>query len=187
MAALLPTKIKFIDRWDDADDPHCENFIIGVDGTDCKTWERKHDIFPMDRPLMSHKFNHAALKYEIGVAIYEDKILWVNGPFPGTRYDMAIFRQDGPKERMPQGKIAVLDRGYQTSKPDEVNMLATPQMNDDPEVNKFMSQVRCQTETVMGRLKSFKISSDVRHVSPWSREARDGIQGCRCGHCTVPY
>ena len=109
-------------------------------------------------------------QYEIGVAIYEDKIVWVNGPFPGARHDMTIFREDGLKERMPQGKIAVLDRGYQTSKPDEVNMLATPQMNDDPEVHKFMSRVRCRTETVMGRLKSFKILSEMFHHGPEKHE-----------------
>lgn len=161
--ALLPTKIKFIDRFDD-DDPNNELFIIGVDGTDCKTWERQHELFPMDRQLMSHKFKHAALKYEIGVAVYENKIVWCNGPFPGGRHDLTIFRDDGLKERMPEGKIAIADRGYQTSKPDEVNMIATPQMNDDPEYHKFMSRVRCRTETVMGRLKAFKILSEVfRH------------------------
>lgn len=162
--ALLPTKIKFLDRWSDNDDPNCELFIIGVDGTDCKTWERKHATMPMDRKLMSHKFKHAALKYEIGVAVYENKIVWCNGPFPGARHDITIFREDGLKEKMPAGKIAIADRGYQTSRQDEVNMMATPQMNDDPGLHKFMSRVRCRTETVMGRLKEFKILSETfRH------------------------
>lgn len=162
--ALLPTKIDFLDRWDDPNDETCEMFIVGVDGTDCKTFERKHDVFPMDRQLMSHKFNHAALKYEIGVAIYENKIVWVNGPFPGGRHDLTIFREDGLKERMPEGKIAVLDRGYQTSKPDEVNMLATPQLGDNLEMHRFMSRVRCRTETVMDRLKEYKCLSEMfRH------------------------
>jgi hypothetical protein len=162
--ALLPTKIKFLDRFDQPNNPDCETFIIGVDGTDCRTWEKKHDIFPMDRQLYSQKFSHAALKYEIGVAIFEDKIVWVNGPFPGGRHDLTIFREDGLKERMPDNKIAVLDRGYRSSKADEVNMLATPQENDDPEIHQFMSRVRCRTETVMGRLKNFKcLSETFRH------------------------
>ena len=164
MQALLPTKIKFLDRWNDADDPFCEKFIIGVDGTDCKTWERAHETFPVDRQRMSHKFNHAALKYEIGVAIYENKIVWVNGPFKGGRHDLTIFREDGLKEQMPEGKIAVLNRGYRTSKTDEVNVLATPQIGDNPEIHRFQSRVRCRTETVMGRLKAFKILSETfRH------------------------
>lgn len=162
--ALLPTKIKFIDRWDDENDDRCELFIIGVDGTDCRIWERPHDVFPVDRQLMSHKFNHAALKYEIGVAIYEDKIVWVNGPFKGGRHDLTIFREDGLKETMPEGKIAILDRGYKSSRPDEVNVLATPQIGDDPQMHRFMSRVRCRTETVMGRLKAFKCLSEMfRH------------------------
>ena len=161
--ALLPTKIKFLDRFDD-DDPYTELFIIGVDGTDCKTWERQHEVFPMDRKMMSHKFQHAAWKYEVGVAIYENKIVWVNGPFPRGRHDLTIFQEDGLKDRMPNGKIAIVDRGYNTSKPDEVNTLARPQIGDDPEMHRFMSRVRCRTETVMGRLKNFAcLSGTFRH------------------------
>ena len=163
MAALLTTKIKFLDRWNDEDDD-VEVFILGIDGTDCKTHERQHETFPMDRQLMSHKFNHAALKYEIGVAIFDDKICWVNGPFPGGRHDLTIFREDGLKDRMPEGKVGVADRGYRTSKPDEVNVLATPQIGDDPELHRFMSRVRCRTETVMGRFKAFDVlSGTFRH------------------------
>jgi hypothetical protein len=170
IAALLPTKINFLDRWDDPDDETCELFIVGIDGTDCKIFEQKHEVFPMDRQLMSHKFKHAALKYEIGVAIYENKIVWVNGPFPGGRHDLTIFREDGLKDRMPEGKIGCLDRGYQTSRPDEVNMLATPQIGDDPELHKFMSRVRCRTETVMGRLKNFNVLSETFHHGPEKHE-----------------
>lgn len=168
--ALLPTKIKFLDRFDDIADPYCEMFIIGVDGTDCRMWERQHETMPMDRQLMSHKFNHAAFKYEIGVAIYENKIVWVNGPFKGGRHDLRIFREDGLKERMPEGKILVADRGYQSSKKDEVNMIATPTIGDDPEIHRFMGRVRCRTETVMGRLKGFKILSETFHHGPEKHE-----------------
>lgn len=163
MQALLPTKIKFLDRWDDMDNEHCEKFIMGVDGTDCMTWERQHEVFPIDRQRASHKFKHAALKYEIGVAIYENRIVWVNGPFKGGRHDLTIFREDGLKDRMPEGKIAVLDRGYRTSKKDEVNVMATPQLDDPPELHKYMSRVRCRTETVMGRLKQFQCLSQMFH------------------------
>lgn len=162
--ALLPTKIHFLPRFDDPDDPNCEIFIVGVDGTDCKTHERQHPTFPVDPKQMSHKFKHAGLKYEIGVAIFENKIVWVNGPFPGGRHDMTIFREHGLKDRMPEGKMAVLDRGYRTSRKDEVGMVATPQLGDDPETHKFMSRVRMRTETVMGRLKQFKCLSETwRH------------------------
>ena len=184
--ALLPTKINFLDRFDDANDPHCEMFIVGIDGTDCKTWERQHEVFPMDRKQMSHKFNHAALKHEIGVAMRENKIVWVNGPFPGGRHDLTIFREDGLKDRMPEGKIAVVDRGHATSKNDEVNVLAPPQIGDDPQIHRFMSRVRCRTETVMGRLKSFKVLSDTfRHGEQkheWAFKACAVIVQCQIDH-----
>ena len=164
--ALLPSKIRFLPRWEDTDDQFCEVMIVGVDGTDCKIPERQHEIFPMDKGLMSHKFKHAALKYEIAVAIHEDKIVWVNGPFKGAKHDITIFREAGLKDKMSSlpGKVAIADRGYQTSKPDEVNMLATPQMNDNPELHRFMSRARCRTETVMGRIKNCRCTSDMfRH------------------------
>ena len=162
--SLLPSTIKWMDRWDDPDDPNCEIFIIGVDGTDCKTWEPKHPTFPVDPKSMSHKFKHGGLKHEIAVAIYEDRIVWVNGPFPAGRHDMTIFREDGLKKRMPEDKMAVLDRGCRTSRKDEAHRLATPMIGDDAELHIFMSRVRCRTETVMGRLKEFKcLSETFRH------------------------
>ena len=166
--ALLPTKINFLDHWEEDDD--AEIFIIGVDGTDCKTWERQHPIFPVDRKQMSHKFQHAALKYEIGVAVFHDKIVWVNGPFPGGRHDLTIFREDGLLERMPPDKSMIADRGYKSSKKGESNRIATPLPHNNPEhteeaeFGKFMSRVRCRTETVMGRLKEYKCLSEMfRH------------------------
>ena len=167
IADLLPSKIDFLDHWEEDEDS--EVFIIGVDGTDCKTWERPHANFPVDPKRMSHKFNHAALKYEIGVAIFHDKIVWVNGPFRGGKHDLTIFREDGLKERMPQGKAMVGDRGYRTSKPDEVGVVATPIIPDptnegEKDFAKFMSRVRCRTETVMDRLKEYRCLSDMfRH------------------------
>ena len=165
--ALLPTKIKFLPRWEDPDDEHCEIFIMGVDGTDCKILERQHAVFPMDKGPMSHKFKHAALKCEIGVAIHDDKIVWCKGPFKGAKHDVTIFREEGLKDKvksLPGDKVLILDRGHRSSKPDEVNMLATPQLADNPELHQFESRVRCRTETVMGRIKNFKCTSDMfRH------------------------
>ena len=110
-------KIKFLDRWDDTDDPHCEKIIVGIDGTDYKINRQQHETFPMDLQLMPHKFKHAGLKYKIGVAIFEDKIVCINGPFKGGKHDLTIFREDSLKGRMLEGKTAVLDCGYKKANP----------------------------------------------------------------------
>jgi hypothetical protein len=165
ISLLESRKIKFVDRFTDpAQSENCEVFILGVDGTDCKTWEQKHPLFPQDRQTFSKKFNHGGLKYEIGVALFEDQICWVNGPFPAGRHDLTIFRNDGLMDLIPLGKMVMADRGYRTSKPGEVNMLATPDDRDEPDLKRFKSRARCRTETVMGRLKEFKCLSDTfRH------------------------
>ena len=148
VSLLLPQKIYFLPEWEDPE-IDSEIFILGVDGTDCKTWERKHPTLPMDPKQYSQKFKHAGLKYEIGVATFHDRICWVNGPFPASLNDITIFRNYGLKDRIPDGKVVVADRGYQTSRRDEVDKLATPKLNDNRDQHKFESQIGCQPETVL--------------------------------------
>ena len=69
-----------------------------VDGTDFKI----NEPTPFDGMWYSHKFNHAALRYEVGVSIFSGLIVWVKGPYPAGRYpDVAIARvQGGLEENM---------------------------------------------------------------------------------------
>ena len=143
-----------------------ETFVITVDGTDCETWEGQHELFPVDKQLYSKKFNGAGLKYEVAVANFSNRIVWVNGPFRGGKHDMTIFREDGLKEKMLEtgGKMVIADRGYRSSRPDEVNMMATPNESDPKGLGKFKSRGRCRMESLNSRLKQFKALTHVfRH------------------------
>jgi hypothetical protein len=63
LAALKAKKIV----WDPTslDSSDTEIFVISIDGTDFKTWEKNHGTMPVDREgQMSHKFNHGAVKYK---------------------------------------------------------------------------------------------------------------------------
>ena len=56
--------------WDpDFLDPETEIFYLTIDGTDYKVSEKKNPTLPQDPKMMPHKFNHAALKYEIAISI----------------------------------------------------------------------------------------------------------------------
>ena len=49
----------------------------------------------MDKGTISQKYNHGALKYEIGVDAFLAKIVRINGPKRGAMHDWTIFKEDG--------------------------------------------------------------------------------------------
>lgn len=168
ICALLPTKIRWQDRFDD---PEAEIFVVTVDGVDCRTHEKRdHPLFPFDKQRHSHKFAGAALKYEIAVAIYSNHIVWVNGPFKGGKHDLTILREgqgDGSGsllDMIPQGKLLVTDRGYKTGKEDEMRKIAYKRDDDPIELKRFKGRVTCRHETVNSKIKQFECVSQIfRH------------------------
>ena len=174
IAGLKAEKIQWLDS---LNDPNTETFIITVDGTDCRIWEKQHDVFPVDTKLCSQKFNHAALKYEIALAIFHNKIVWINGPFKaGEKHDITVFREEGLKAIMPEGKIGIFDRGYKTSRADEVDMIAFPNAADSNELAAFKSRARARHETLNGRLKMFEcLNNTFRHTTEKHRMAFQAV------------
>jgi hypothetical protein len=112
---------------------------------------------------MSFKMKHAALKYEISVCNFESQICWVSGPYCGAKHDISVFREGGLKDKIQDGKLLNVDRGYQSSKPDE-RMLSCRNPLDSEELYNYKSRSRLRGETVDGRLKQYKILENVfRH------------------------
>ena len=166
--ALLPAKTFWPDSLNDPEEP---GFVATVDGVDCRIWEKRdHPNFPLDEKLCSHKFNHAALKCEIAVAVCEDKIVWVNGPWMGSKHDLAVLREgqaDGSGSLLDlivEGKMIVADRGHRTSNRAELKKIAFKRNDDQPALKKFKARATCRHETVNARLKQFRCLSDTfRH------------------------
>jgi hypothetical protein len=154
LAALKAKKIV----WDPAkmDDPNGPTFICSLDGTDFKVWEPKHPTLPQDRRQMSFKMKHAALKYEIAVCNFESQICWVSGPYRGAKHDISVFRDGGLKEKVQIGKLLNVDRGYQSSRPDE-RCLSCPNPLDSNVLYNYKSRSRLCGETFNGRLKQYSI------------------------------
>ena len=145
------------------DDPNREVYVVTVDGVDMKTWEPMHETFPHDRQFFSKKFAHGGLKYELAVSVFWGRLVWINGPYKAGCHDLTIFR-NGLKDRLADGKMAIADRGYVSSREDEVHKLATPRATDSTELAKFKSRCRCRHETFNGRIKNPRILSDTyRH------------------------
>jgi hypothetical protein len=84
---------------------------VSVDCTDCK-------ILQKGRSFASFKFaKKSGLRYEVGIAIMSDKIVWINGGFPcGLFNDLTIFRASLATMLDPQERIEA-DDGYAAKSP----------------------------------------------------------------------
>jgi hypothetical protein len=145
--------------------PDREIFIASVDATDCKVNEPKHVTMNLDTRYCSPKMNHAALKYELIIAINQPKLLSIVGPKRAGEHDMTVFRSE-VKEKMLQmpGKKLVGDSlyraGAKAEHANEKGMMAPPSSTDPPELKHFKSRARCRHESFNGRIKHFQILSE---------------------------
>jgi hypothetical protein len=91
-----------------------EIFIITVDGIDCRIREPRK--IPSTH-WYSHKFGGPGLTYELGIAIHQQKLVWIRGPEPSGKGDLQNFRApDGLKSRIPLGKKVVADSSSGTNR-----------------------------------------------------------------------
>jgi hypothetical protein len=68
-------RIKIVWPEEQYNNPRGQIFIISVDGTDFRVWEKKHPLFPYDKGQYSHKYNHGGLKYEIAIDIFTGRVV----------------------------------------------------------------------------------------------------------------
>jgi hypothetical protein len=99
--------------WDPSlDNPNSQVYIVSVDGTDFKVWEKStRPALPIDKEQNSHKFNHGAVKYKITIDIYCSKVVWINGPHRAGKHDKIIYIEE-LKSKIQPGKIIITDRVY---------------------------------------------------------------------------
>lgn len=137
--------------------PFGQVFICSVDGTDFKTWEKKHDTMPYDKSTFSTKFNHGAQKYEIAIDTYRSNVVWINGPFKGGTHDKVIF-SSALLQKIPQTKKVIVDRAYSAKDNPAVHTkMCLPNVFDNSELKNFKARVRARHEGFNGRMKKFKI------------------------------
>lgn len=144
-------------RWDPVlDDPNSEIFAISVDGTNKMTYEKKHELLNKDPSMFDNKHNCAGWKWEVALSVFRPQVVWVSGPHKASKHDKTIWRE-GLKYRLADGKVAIVDRGYETSQPDERDKVSTPNSLDSEELANFKTRARLRHETFNGRLCDFKI------------------------------
>jgi hypothetical protein len=111
IAALRERKIV----WDDSlDSPSTEVFIISVDGTDMRVWEKKHSLLNVDKKQCSQKFKHGAVKYEIALSVLKPQCVHLIGPFRGGEHNLVMWRKElKEKKYCRQGIQIKICRGAQ--------------------------------------------------------------------------
>lgn len=125
---------------------------ITLDGTDCRIYEPA----PFDRKWFSHKFKGPGLRYEIGLCIQTGWIVWVNGPYPcGSHPDLKIAR-DWIFLELGNDEMVLADGGYNDGR----NHAETPTGLNNAD-QKMKKEARARHETVNGRIKNFRILSNV--------------------------
>ena len=159
MSALKELKIVWDERFGSDD---FTIFIVLIDGVDFRVWEKPTERYNIDKGLSSHKSKHGALRYLIALFIWDSSCVFVHGPVkPGEVPDIEHWRI-ALKQRMQQhpGKMAIGDRGYITSEPDESGIIATPNPRDPTQLKEYKVRVRQRHESFYSRLTNFKILQD---------------------------
>ena len=97
---------------------------------------------------MSHKFRGAGLRYEIGIAVSTERIVWLHGPFPaGKENDQGIFNPKTSQKLLENEKV-LGDSGYAGPK------VLHGSLSGDLE-NNFAAKLRSYHERINGRIKFF--------------------------------
>lgn len=120
-----------------SDFPADDIWIISVDCTDCPIEEPKDPELTKNTIWFSFKLNGAGLRYELGIDLFESRLIWMNGPFPpGEDNDKGIFVKKGLKDKLEAvGKKALADKTH-NGYPDQCS---TCNSLDSKEAKKFKS------------------------------------------------
>jgi hypothetical protein len=124
-----------------------------IDGTDFRIQQK--GVTKKGNAFGSHKYaGKSAHRYELGIDILKDNLVWVEGPYPaGAWPDIKIFLNSLSGHLLP-GKRVEADNGY-VGHPDKIKC---PNNDSNPKRNLGMqSAARSCHETFNGRLKNWGI------------------------------
>lgn len=103
----IPIQIKFVEA---TLNDNQQRFLCSVDGTHCRIQEPRS--YP-NKDWYSHKFEHPGCAYEIGVDLFANRIVWMNGPFMAGETGLVIFRKEnGLKSKVADNQKIIGDKGY---------------------------------------------------------------------------
>ena len=121
---------------------------LSVDGVHFRTREVRKEP---SSSWYSHKHKGPGLTYELGISIWESKLVWINGPFKAGKNDIGMFRsEDGLEEKIPENKYVLGDSAYKSSAKAKVK-----KRSDSKDLKEFKNRALARHETFNGRIKNF--------------------------------
>lgn len=137
--------------------PHPWTSKITVDCLDTRVLEPRWDRARLGLPRWSSpKVKKACLKYEVGLAISSNNIVWINGGYPAGQYaDNVIFRDYGLKECLTVGETVEADRAYHDDQIHNLN-----EYRNYPSLRKWQSDLMWRHEQLNSFLTSWKCLSN---------------------------
>ena len=133
-----------------------------MDGVHCRFHEEEHATLAKNPENYSHKFNGAGISYEVALHIFEPRLVWVQQNPKTSSNDRQNFVQNGLRDRIPPGKIAITDRAYRGKGGD--NKVSAPNSFDAAELRTFKARARMRQEAFHGRLKRMScLTAQFRH------------------------
>lgn len=143
-AALLPELVIWPEVWE-------TEFIISVDCVNFGVNEPRHAVLHKDKRYFDRKGGKAGLLYKIVLDLWNNQVVWFNGPFPPNDGNNAtIYKTKGLMERIPEGKLAIADKIYVGC-----DHVSGHNLLDIDEVQVLKSHARARQESFNARLKTF--------------------------------
>jgi hypothetical protein len=101
----------------------------------------------MDPKFYSHtKYGKATMNYELAISIYDNALIWISGPHPAGKQDIAVFWDGGLREKIPLGMKCIADKGYQGEK----QLIRKPNSLNVAEVKELKRHAQAQHESITG-------------------------------------
>ena len=129
--------------------------FLTVDGVHFRIYEPT----PFHRGWYSHKFNKAALTYEVSINIRTGDICWTFGDFRAGVSDLQMTRW-GLYSELPPNEKVIADKGY-SGQPDRFIMTPT---EDNHPIARPLKLIMARHEVISKRIKDWGCMSRVwRH------------------------
>jgi len=147
-------------------------YNYSIDGVHASTRENRKD--PSSK-VYSHKFNGPGITYEVGIAIWESRVLWIKGPFVASTHDANMCRSNGgANDENLQGKRGIGDSAYK-----KIPSMTVHRDGHSKEMTNFINRVRARHESFYSKLKAFGILAR-KFRGSWnkSEEHKMFFEGC---------
>jgi hypothetical protein len=168
LQAMLAQRVVWPEEWKDPN-ANTPIYLVSVDGIHCRVFEPTQGTYSKNPKYYSHKFNQSALAYEVAISVFDNQVVWVNGPFRGGKGDRDIFRKDDEEdpnrkaleEMIIDGKKVIGDSAYKAK---DLPMITVARDGHTKETAKFISRAKVRQEHFNAKLKNFNILSETfRH------------------------